>query len=536
MAQTQFLVTHSQIVAPPGRPLGLPHHTLPGALSPDVYAQILCEGAAGERLVLTYLRPGTIMPYDNQGRSRHRNRWDAASQSGVAFFPAAAFAGHRRMVERPTRLSAPQLTAEVDEAWPDGIRIFRRTPLVSPILTPVPDLRAWLQQHSAVLQAITWWLDGIGSRDFSVWPATPQPGQLVSQQGLLDAFAQAWKQTGPDLDDPPPILVDFDQDGVFIDEAHAWAMYVAHVAHSLAVEIDRRVPWSLLDLSGDDLRRILSPNSLAGVYPPPDSPVPNTKTYRMTSASIPASPRFAYSFLFTNALIDHRADPVAARQATIANLVAWCRDNMQHYLGLAFRDNMLAIWGYDGFPPVSRVIDGTVSSANPELGTQHYTAGCWGTSDFLQTVLRTVNIAVERVSAGGHTMPHFTTDDLYLSHGDDPYSLLARCTPAFPASKLFIDATTYECWFGPTVTEAGHVANISRRGVEMAVQYLPDYLLHMHYLDKRNGLPPEQGTVFTKVLQSYYGTVTSLPTNFWQRLDDKLAHFPAIPKTSLIPY
>jgi hypothetical protein len=206
--QTQFLVTRHQVVAPPIRdrlPFP-PHHTLPGTLSTDIYAQILCEGAGGERLVLNYLRPGTAMPWETQARSRHLNRWNAATRSGVAFFPACQFAGHKRLVEPVARPMSRTLTAEVDDANPRGIRLFHPLSLVSSIGTPVPDLRAWLWQNSAVLRAINWWLDTVGNRDFSAWPATRQPGQLVNQQDLIDAFALAWQQLGPDLDDPPPNL------------------------------------------------------------------------------------------------------------------------------------------------------------------------------------------------------------------------------------------------------------------------------------------------------------------------------------------
>ena len=328
MASTRFPVTTHRIVAPSRsflRPLELPSRRgpweLPALLSRDIYAQILCEGGNGESLLLSYLRPDTGWPNERPQKPVHRNRWDPATQSGVAYFPASAFAIHERLVAAPARVMQPSVFAEVDDVYPGGNCVLNTMPLLPVTQDPVPDLRNWLQQHPEIRGSLKWSLDNLGVRDFSAWPQTRQPGQLVNQQDLIDAFSLAWNYAGPDLDDPPPNLVDYDTFGVVIDEAHAWPLYIAHAAHSLALEIGRRVPWSLTDYSFDDRERILHSGSIVRQYAASASPVPNVKCYKVEPISIPASPRFAYSFLVRNGLIDRRTDAAAARKATIANVL-----------------------------------------------------------------------------------------------------------------------------------------------------------------------------------------------------------------------
>lgn len=47
----------------------------------------------------------------------------------------------------------------------------------------------------------------------------------------------------------------------------------------------------------------------------------------------------------------------------------------------------------------------------------------------------------------GHSHACFTTEGLYLDHGDNPYNSTFKGT-GLPAAALLIDHATYVAWFG----------------------------------------------------------------------------------------
>jgi hypothetical protein len=136
-------------------------------------------------------------------------------------------------------------------------------------------------------------------------------------------------------------------------------------------------------------------------------------------------------------------------------------------------------WQYGGFPPVTRMIEGTpisndipVSEADSALARR--TAGCWGTTGFLRAVLRTVNLPITLVTIpscddGVHATPHFLTEGRYLSHGDDPYSRYDGAP--FPGLDLMIDESTFADWFGSTLPKEVACKNVGRRPAELAGEW-----------------------------------------------------------------
>jgi len=125
-------------------------------------------------------------------------------------------------------------------------------------------LDLWLHRHPAVAFHLTW-NDGERERSYSAWPADMRAalGSAVdaARSGhpsrTDDPPANAWRRPS---DDPETVHT------AFAPEV-ARALYVATVAHSLAIEIDRRVPWSLDDLNGDELEALLASSSLFGWNP-----------------------------------------------------------------------------------------------------------------------------------------------------------------------------------------------------------------------------------------------------------------------------
>ena len=221
------------------------------------------------------------------------------------------------------------------------------------------------------------------------------------------------------------------------------------------------------------------------------------------------------------------------RLKTIGNLLDWCRSNMIHFLGRFNAKNMEGHWQYRGEAPISRVISGTTivfypykkgDTSPPLVESGHFTAGCWGTTAFLRAVLRVVNIPVKETTADGHSLPYFMSEGKHLSHGDDPYDRFSsnrelHLPHPHLVEELFIDQTTYDAWFGPGVASEG--ANVSRRPRELAIEYLPRYLLAQRCRDIREGKSHADSWVYNSFQRNY--SVEDLEAmNLWSRIDGKI--------------
>jgi hypothetical protein len=163
---------------------------------------------------------------------------------------------------------------------------------------------------------------------------------------------------------------------------------------------------------------------------------------------------------------------------------------------------------YPGFP-------------NPE----HWTRGCWGTSGFLKEVLRAVNIPVDYVGvpnpACSHATPHFLSEGLYLSHGDDPYISYWRegnTSVVPPMEDFLIDQTTYSSWFEGDPNQACN--NIGRRPIELMVDWLPDLLVQHYCDDVANNKTHASGSVY-QVFQKWYTVQELEAENLWSRLSQR---------------
>lgn len=298
--------------------------------------------------------------------------------------------------------------------------------------------------------------------------------------------------------------------GIGVDEATAWEYFLAYVAQSLVVEIAGLAPWSLRSYPADQLKRLLTTTGLFEY-------LQNVNKYLLSNGATPGDPVRIYQFLSSNSFIGLN------RRETIGRLLNWCRSNMRHFLGGFDTAGAQAHWQYNGYPPVERVISGTT---HPQYGFAHWTAGCWGTSSFLKTVLRTVNIPVDHISADGHATPHFISENLYLSHGDDPYDGLLTTTPPIPLDELFIDQKTFADWFDWNLPPLTQQDNVGRRCVELALQHLTDWILKLRCNDLAQGVTNQAASSVyndnSLRLYKFY-TVSELQAmNLWSRLDAKL--------------
>ena len=400
-------------------------------------------------------------------------------------------------------------------------------------------LDCWLEHNPKIANAIIWQpAPDVSNASQLAWPDWTNAMKTELRQAWM--AARAWHDngmtnfTGTFIEDPPP-----NQDAavegapffrtVFDAETQAWPLYLAIVAHSLAAEIDAWVPWSLRGYSSEALEHMLAGTFMfrrdtndGGAWDA-DHPGGYVLGGAMSMEKVtPSHPTFTYSFLVQNNLVK----PTAL--GTIAQVLDWCRWNLAHYLGSFTPQNAENHWQYRGAPPVRRIIEGTplLNPQNPGVipAPKHWTRGCSGTSGFLRSLLRAVNIPVTLKFRCGHTLPHFIGAGRYLSHGDDPYNSLAKAD--YPAKLLLLTKTTFDNWFpfDPNdgqnpVHQATSCKNIGRRVVDLAVWNIGEALLFYYCQDKTNGLDHASGQVFALFSEHDYTVADLEATNLWQRLE-----------------
>jgi hypothetical protein len=371
------------------------------------------------------------------------------------------------------------------------------------------------------------------------WPASAQNALVLAFVRTVDWYNNGMTTyAGPLPPDPPPLINQFAYSiGKTIepdlDPNDAFNIYIGHLAVSLAAEIYKWVPWGLHDYddsNGEAMTTVL--DGLTTFTFPKNALI-------VSPIILDATPGIAintFKFLKTNNLIG------PTRIDTIGRVLDWARHNLEHFGGTFTPQYFFYNWQYWGYPPVSRVIAGTrdMDPIYPPGGSPptHWTAGCLGTSAFLSWVLRVVNIPVQPVGVAGHTAPWFMSEDLFLSHGDDPYNALSKAvsladptTYAYPATDLLVSRDDYEAWFGPNNTKpiANSDQNVGRRPVDLAVQFpTSNWVLYRYCDDVANNRDHASGRVYNEtfnVVNSAY-TVTDLEElGLWDRL--------AVAKTTL---
>lgn len=319
-------------------------------------------------------------------------------------------------------------------------------------------LTDWLTAHPSLAQAIVWEKPGGAVHPWSTWNSGLRNelqvafDKAVAGLSIPIADVPANKATPVDTDRNPSTV---------LAESHAWKYFKASIGQSLALETGSLVSWSIAGATAARLAQLFNSREMFHW----DA---NHVGYRIDSShgrALPASPRKCYEFLRTNNLVADTA------LKTIGRLLDWCRSNLIHFAGAFTTKNCEDQWQYRGYPPVARVLDGTVRTSTPASGVRHRTAGCRGTCGFIRLMLRTVNIPVKMEVRARHAMPWFMREQRYLSHGDDPYNELIKRTPPIPAGKMLIDAAKFESWFGPDVSEQVRKANVGRRVLELANEY-----------------------------------------------------------------
>ncbi len=332
----------------------------------------------------------------------------------------------------------------------------------------------FLNENSNVANAIIWRSDGSTknsngiSQSYNDWSSS-------MRMELSTIFWSILLDLSNGLDETPSSTITLDDDGKVLSTdlkpVTAWKYYLNYVAHCLRVELDRLVHWSLLKYDEKQLELLLDSRTLFEYIESRDtySILKQHRTLFNHGSATPGDPVRIYDFLDEEKLIG------ITRWGSIGRLLGWCRDNLYHFMDGDTPESFQDHWQYEGYPPVERIISG---SEHPDLGFQHFTAGCWCTTGFLRTILRTINIPVVLEERCNHALPHFmysTSHEFYLSHGNDPYNKLYKTTtPKFPPLDLVIDQYKFDEWFNEDLPEKTICNNVGRHALELAVEYLPN--------------------------------------------------------------
>lgn len=392
---------------------------------------------------------------------------------------------------------------------------------------PAASMWTWLANNPRVESSVIWVnpVSGV-ERKISSWTQAERDSLTAAYNLLSTQGSAGLSESSPQT---PNIS------GANVTQARyttntAWAYWVAFVAQSLVVEVEQKVPWSVVGFSDRELAMLFHSKSLyfglvgdgtvyirdyiSGTYAAPAGAAP-------VAAEGPLSvtlgdPGRLFAFLRDTGLID------SSTRGTTERVANWARLNMVHYLGGNDTANLAKHWQYEGFSPVERVISGT---SNPDVVSptqpSHWTAGCWGTSGFLNLVLRTANIPVVTFQRSGHALPYFTRDSVYLTHGDDPYNALTRSTPNMPVSWFLINQTQFDSWFDLSIP-GSWAANVGIGPYQAAVDKLPIFLLQAYGRDSAANKSHAAGEVCS--LLSGHFTKAQLEAGLlWDRMDAKIA-------------
>ena len=379
----------------------------------------------------------------------------------------------------------------------------------------------WLIKHSKIPNAIIWRENASKENpngipyNYNLW------GQDKKRE-LSNTFWNTILDILPGLNEAPDCTVNLSGDGTVystdIKPHDAWIYYITYVAHSIRVEVDRLVHWSILRYNSNQLEFLLDSKTIFEYFKDDDcySIIRSDKSLFSHGAITIGDPVRVYDFIDNEKLIG------MTRWGTIGRFLGWCRDKLVHFNGKNNPEDYNKYWQYEGYPPVERILNGTKL---PDTGIEHYTAGCFGTTGLLRTVLRTINIPVLLEERCGHAMPHFVYDkthEFYLSHGDDPYnSLYKHSTSKFIPLELVIDHNKFDEWFNKNLSDETICNNIGRHALELAVEYIPNGILKIYCDDISNGRTPEEGRIYNEIFRDHLSQSELKLFGFWERLKNK---------------
>jgi hypothetical protein len=170
--------------------------------------------------------------------------------------------------------------------------------------------------------------------------------------------------------------------------------------------------------------------------------------------------------------------------------------------------------------------------------------GCHGTSGFLKTLLRSINIPVKVVNPCRHSHASFPTLQMTMTHSDDIYSRLFRDHPGDPdfppttplqsSLDLLIPDSQFQAVFegngDPHFDEQKACLNVGFQTVALAVHNEPrNYLMSAYCDDFETNATHADGVVFEDIFSRHPVLNLTVPflerAGLWTRLESKRQKF-----------
>ena len=378
-------------------------------------------------------------------------------------------------------------------------------------------LEEWLNAHQKVRDAIHFENEQGTWVPYSAWSAE----EKARLQAVFDIIVDA-RDAG--LPKPLPGTAALLGSGlVFVTRLEpdvARDLFWSSLAQSLAAEIHAWVPWSLQKEPPDVLEDILHSRALFSLDSDTGSYVIDGTLLGFATSGDPAR---TFEFMRSNNLIGEDG------AQTIVRLLDWGRDHLLHFLGDHSPQNYVDWWAFEGLPPVEHVIEGVTYTGTefqnpPPLPPRsgHYSAGCWGTTGFLRSVLRSANLVVRQEGrcVPSHSLPHFVPIGKMLSHADNLYDARLRWEPRIPTEAILLDEARLDEWFAPGDDDCSR--NIGRGVLYAIKQYLPYDVLRAHCRDQDNGLAHGDGEVFD-IFDGVYDLAALEAEDLWGRIESEIA-------------
>lgn len=385
------------------------------------------------------------------------------------------------------------------------------------------DINAYLIENSDVAQSLIWYEEGKGWIPWIEWSS----GLKVLLQDAFQ-FALNGSSIAPITTLENHLVRELSEaPGTILSFGDARDLFFSQISWSILVDTQELVTWKLNELNSSDLILLFDGRQYFDekegcTYPNGTYDFSHKwcsfKGLKIKSNSlIPAPGHWTYGLLLANNLIGD------TRSETITNVCKWTTANFGHMSGPNTVENVLSLYGDTGMPSLIAHIEAPSFIQGKNVKPMY---ACWGATVFLKLILAQANIPVNNfVATPGHRLPHFTSEGLALSHGDDLYNGNFKNHSTFPMfvpyDKLFITEEKFIAWFGPETTVQERGKNIGRRMAELSVQYLTFPIVKKWCKDIEEENSIAESYVY-EGLKDYYTLQDLNQLQLWQKLTGKV--------------
>ncbi|MEK6809477.1 MAG: hypothetical protein AABY40_02285 [Nanoarchaeota archaeon] len=222
------------------------------------------------------------------------------------------------------------------------------------------------------------------------------------QQQMWTKIAEAEKNGIPPTAPLPSSFysVEFNQESISVTKDEAYEIYAAHLAHSLWLEKNKIVPWSIIEYTQAQLEQLLHPKAWFKKWD-------EAKEEYSFNMILGNSPREAFT------VAEEAASPFSDQWTAMDDIIRSVRPFRHSIVQLDLDGNVI------GGDPQEIV---TIPTMDEELMSRH---GCQTMSQYVVQIANSLNIPGRYINgyyyAAGHRSALFDFTDDLLAHGDDVY-------------------------------------------------------------------------------------------------------------------